>query len=284
GAGQEEGGEGGRLKLCQDLASTLEFLKWSGTMEDGPSRIFLTGGGSSNHGIHEDLARFFLLPVEKVDLADLDGIELSAEVRESWSPAAMNQALALAIYGYRKGLGFNFPLSEKKNNAEHLGKAMKWGAAVCSVALLLIALDSYLDYRYTKLRLDNLKKEINAVFKGAVPDVARIVDPLQQFKVKIAEAKKISAGMGVDGSATVLEIIKDISSLTPQSTELIINGFNLDSDRLVIKGTAKNFDAVDVIKRELAKSKYLRSVQIGSTSLLKQGERVEFDLRMTVQR
>jgi general secretion pathway protein L len=287
GSGGSEGGDDNSLKLCQDLANTLEFLKWGGIMEDGLSRIVLTGGGCNNRGIHESLASFFSLPIEVVDLATLDGIELTAEVTESWDPSVMNQALALAVYGYRKGRGFNFPLAELENKArqEHLSKAMKWGAAVFSLSLLLIALDGYLDYRYSRLRLDNVKKEINAVFKSSVPEVTRIVDPVQQFKVKIAETKKISSGIGgVDGSATVLDILKDISALAPQSTEFLITGFNLDNDRLVIKGTAINFDAVDVIKKELAKSKYLKSVQIGATSFVKQGDKVEFDLRMTAQR
>ncbi|MDP2268339.1 MAG: PilN domain-containing protein, partial [Deltaproteobacteria bacterium] len=206
---------------------------------------------------------------------------------EAWQPAIMNQALALAIHRHTRGQGFNFPLQKLESMARRseFRLALKRGTAVLACAAFLLAMDSYLNYRYARLRLDNLKKEISAVFKGAAPEITRIVNPVQQIKVKIAEARKISAGLGgMEGSATVLDMLKDISALAPPATEFLIAGFNLDDDRLVIKGTVKNFDAVDALKRELAKSKYFTNLQIGATNLVKQGDKVEFDLRMTAQR
>ena len=199
----------------------------------------------------------------------------------------MNQALALAIHRYTRGRGFNFPLRKLESLAARaeLGPILKRAAVVLACALALLALDSYLDYHYSRLRLDNLKKEINGVFKSAAPEVTRIVDPLQQFKVKIVEAKKISAGLGgMEDGATVLDFLKDISVLAPPATEFLITGFSLEEDRLVVKGTVKNFEAVDALKRELAKSRYFTNLQIGATNLIKPSDKVEFDLRMTVQR
>jgi type II secretory pathway component PulL len=261
-------------------------LKWNGSMEDNLDRIMVTGGGSLRLGLKEELARLFSLPVETVDVASIEGVMLSEEM-EVWQPVIMNQALALAIHRPTRGQGFNFPLQKTENVVGQIefNLVLKRGAAVFAGVIFLLAMDSYLDYRYTRLRLDNLKKEINAVFKAAVPEVTRIVDPVQQFKEKIAEAKKISAGLGkMDGGATVLDMIKDISALAPPSTELLITGFNLEEDRLGIKATVKNFDAVEAVKRELAKSKYFTNLQIGATNLVKPGDKVEFDLRMTAQR
>ena len=273
-------------RFCQELANTLEFLKWGGSMEDGLDRIMLTGGGSLQRGLKEELARLFSLPVETVDVASSEAV-LLPEGRETWQPTIMNQALALAIHRPSRGQGFNFPLQKTENIAARteLTLALKRGAAVLACAIFLFSLDSYLDYRYSRLRLDTTKKEISAVFKSAVPEITRIVDPLQQFKVKIAESKKISAGLGsMEGSATVLDMIKDISALAPPDTEFLMSAFNLDDDRIAIKGRVKNFDAVEALKRELAKSKYFTNLQIGSTNLVKPGDKVEFDLRMTARR
>jgi general secretion pathway protein L len=286
GPGDEATGEACR-KLCQELANTMEFLQWGGSMEDGPERIILTGGGSLRRGLKEELARSFSLPVETVDVASSEGVTLPEGIREAWQPVIMNQALALAIHRPTSGQGFNFPLQKSAGmaNRTEFALALKRGAAVLACAVFLLAMDSYLDYRYARQRLDNLKKEISAVFKSAAPEITRIVDPVQQFKVKIAEARKISAGLGgMEGSATVLDLLKDISALAPPATEFLITGFNLDDDRLAIKGTVKNFDAVDALKRELAKSKYFTDLQIGATNLVKQGDKVEFDLRMKAQR
>jgi Tfp pilus assembly PilM family ATPase/Tfp pilus assembly protein PilN len=283
----DEAAGGACRKLCQELANTMEFMQWGGSMEDGPERIILTGGGSLQRSLKEELARSFSLPVETVDVAESEGVTLPEGIREAWQPVIMNQALALAIHRPASGRGFNFPLQKSAgmSNRTEFGLALKRGAGVLACAVFLLAMDSYLDYRYARLRLDNLKKEISAVFKGAAPEITRIVDPVQQFKVKIAEARKISAGLGgMEGSATVLDLLKDISALAPPPTEFLITGFNLDDDRLAIKGTVKNFDAVDALKRELAKSKYFTDLQIGASNLVKQGDKVEFDLRMKAQR
>ncbi|MDP2268358.1 MAG: pilus assembly protein PilM, partial [Deltaproteobacteria bacterium] len=68
-AGQPDGkgreGEAAReacRRFCQELANTLEFLKWGGSMEDGLDRIILTGGGALQRDLQEELARFFSLP------------------------------------------------------------------------------------------------------------------------------------------------------------------------------------------------------------------------------
>ncbi len=274
-------------RFCQDLANTLEFLKWGGSMEEGLARIMLTGGGALRGGLKEEVARYFSLPVETVDVAALEGIQLNDGLRDTWQPALMNQALALAIDKYRKGQGFNFPLSELEDKTQRaqLWPALKWTVPVFAVAVLLLVVDGYLNYRFDRLRLDSLKKEINEIFKGAAPEITRVVDPVQQLKVKIAEGKKVAAGLGVlDGRPTVLNLLKDISLLSPPETEFLISDFNLDGDKLIIKGTAKNFEAVETLKKEFAKSKLLTAVEVGATSLLKQGDKVEFDLRITTQK
>lgn len=276
-----------RLRFMQEVANTLEYLQWGGYMAAGMERILLTGGGALSEGIKEDLARYFSLPVEMVDVAALGGVHLPEPVRKNWQPVIMNQVLALAIERYSKGRGFNFAIQELERQAKRgeLLRMAKWSAGVLAISGLFLVADAYLGYRYDKIHLDNLKKEIKSVFRGAAPEVTRIVDPVQQFKVKIAEMKKISAGVGGAGnSATVLDVLRDISALAPPATEFLMSSFSLDDSRLVIKGTVKNFDAVDALKKELTKSKYLSDLQIGTTSLLKKEDKVEFDLRMTVKR
>lgn len=285
--GGQESAPAACRRFCQQLANTLEYLQWGGSLKEGLSRILLTGGGSLHHGLTESLANGLSVPAGTVDVAMLAEVTLPEEIGKTWRSSLMNQALALAITRYKRGQGFNFALQELEKQARRvgLGRTLKWGVGISTVAAVLLFADAYLGYRYHRHRLDNLKNDIRAVFKAAAPEMTRIVDPVQQFKVKIAETKKISAGLGgVENSATVLDLLKDISNLAPPATEFLMAGFSLDGNRLVIKGTVKNFDAVDTLKKELAKSKYLTGLQIGATSLQKQGDKVEFDLRMTVQR
>ncbi len=111
----------------------------------------------------------------------------------------------------------------------------------------------------------------------------RIVDPVAQLRGKIAEARKLSAGMGDAASApTVLDLLKETRGALP--ADLLLTSFNLDGDAIGLKGEVRDFDAVDTIKKALASSKYFKTVTVGSTAMIKQGSAVEFDLKMTVEK
>ena len=111
----------------------------------------------------------------------------------------------------------------------------------------------------------------------------RIVDPVIQLKGKIAEAKKLAAGIGdATGSATVLDLLKEISALAPP--DLLATSLTLDGDAVGIKGEARNFDAVETVKKTFANSKYVKTVAIGSTNMMKQEKGVEFDLKIILKK
>jgi len=151
--------------------------------------------------------------------------------------------------------------------------------------LVLGATEFYLDYALTKARVARLKGDVNAVFKQNMPDVTRIVEPVQQLKTKIAEAKKATQSLReVTSGVTVLDILRDISVLTPPTAGYIITSFNYDNGQIIIKGEATNFDAVDAIKRELGRSKYFSGVTISSSNTMKQDNKVEFEMRATIRK
>jgi general secretion pathway protein L len=149
--------------------------------------------------------------------------------------------------------------------------------------LILAGIEIGLDDIGARHRLAALKRDVNTEFKKSYPDVTRIVDPVAQLKGKIAEARKLSTGMGDAASAaTVLDLLKEFTGLVP--ADLLLTSFNLDGDVIGLKGETRNFDAVDAIKKALANSKYFKTVTIGSSSMIKQGSAVEFDLKITVKK
>jgi len=151
------------------------------------------------------------------------------------------------------------------------------------VVLLLAGVELGLDDYGDRLRLEALKKEINTEFRKRLPEVKRIVDPVIQLKGKIAEAKKLAAGIGdATGSATVLDLLKEISALAPP--DLLATSLTLDGDAVGIKGEARNFDAVETVKKTFANSKYVKTVAIGSTNMMKQEKGVEFDLKIILKK
>ena len=86
------------------------------------------------------------------------------------------------------------------------------------------------------------------------------------------------------GSGTsVLALLKDISGLIAPDMDIVINHVYYEKAVMIIKGDAGRMDDVTAVKNELEKSKHFKNVSIGSTSLAREGARVNFDLRMEVQ-
>jgi len=272
-------------RFFSELKKTQAFLRGQEGLDEAPARIILTGGGARTPGIAEGLSRLFAVAVEQTNLMASGGFEIDTALRSSWDPVVMDQALALAARPLGKGSGFNFRqrASEAREGYGELRDRLKKGSVVALVILLLAGVELGLDDYGARLRLDALKKEINAEFRKSLPEVTRVVDPVIQLRGKIAEAKKLAAGMGdATGAATVLDLLKEISALAPP--DLLVTSLTLDGDAVGIKGEARNFDAVETVKKTFANSKYVKTVAIGSTNMMKQGTGVEFDLKIILKK
>jgi general secretion pathway protein L len=274
-------------KFFSEVDNTIEFMRLQGRLQDGPERIYVTGGGALYSPFQDALSRHFLAPVEPVDLLAAGKINVDQVVRDHWVPLIMNQTLALAVAGHKRGLGFNLKMrnSKVRKAVAQLKGTLHWAAAILLLFLSLFGMDAYLGYLYNQQRLNGLKAEITTIFKTYNPEVTRIVDPVSQLKGKIMEARKISLGISeTRPGMTVLALLKDISSLTPPATELLVSSLIIEKDMILLKGQAKNFDAVDTLKKELMKSKFFQSVTIGGTNLMEKGDRVEFDIRVALKK
>ncbi|MEA1970471.1 MAG: pilus assembly protein PilM, partial [Thermodesulfobacteriota bacterium] len=184
-------------KFFLEVKNTLEFLKLKEGLEEKPDGIFLTGGGALYQPLRDEMENFFSLPVEMVDVSAAEDIGMEEGITEGLNPMLMNQALALATREAKKGVGFNFARErfKPKRAYEKFRKDFKWVAALALIVLCAFGIDLYMDYNYSRGRLDRLKSEITSVFKKTCPEVTRIVDPVQQLKVKITLAQQSSSGL-----------------------------------------------------------------------------------------
>ena len=197
----------------------------------------------------------------------------------------MDQALALAARPMVKGSGFNFRqlASEARAGYGEFRDRLKKGAMAAVIILILAGVEIGLDDYGARLQLGSLRRDITTEFRKSYPEATRIVDPVAQLRGKIAEARKLSAGMGdAETEMTVLDLLKELSVIAPAN--LLLTAFSLDGDAIGLKGEAPNFDAVDAFKKAFANSKYFKTVTIGSTNMMKQGSGVEFDLKVTLKK
>jgi hypothetical protein len=110
-----------------------------------------------------------------------------------------------------------------------------------------------------------------------------MIDPVSQLKTKLAETEKMYGFHNAGADLNVLDLLKDISGLITPAVDIVITNLSYENDIILLKGDAKNFDAVSAAKVELMKARNFKEVTIGTGSLTKPGGKIEFDMRITLK-
>jgi general secretion pathway protein L len=272
-------------QFCRELKNTVEFMKLNGTLKNDLSHITVTGGGSLNTHLRKEMEDYFGLPVEILDLTQSEHIEIEENLREKYSPSIMNTALAGALGSFNGRKSFNFRQGEfvAKNLRINFKEQLRWAAIIVGTIFFLAVINQFFDYGLQVRHLGIIKKQISAVFKKNYPEAQAMVDPLQQLKTKLAENKKAFGFYEGGLDVPVVDLLKDISSFIPPSLDVVITDFSCENGIALIKGQAKNIDDVSAVKNELIKSRHIKDVTMGSTSLAKEGARVDFNLRIELK-
>jgi len=272
-------------KFCLELKNTIEFMKLNDILQSDLTQITVTGGGCLFPPLKKELENYFALPVETLDLAGSKQIEIEGNLRGKYQPQIMNTALATALRIFNGKTSFNFRQGEfaAKNVRIKFKEQLRWAAIVAGIIFFLAAINQFLDYGMQTQRQDNIKKQISMIFKKNFPEAQAMVDPVQQLKTKLAENKKTFGLYEGARDIPVVDLLKEISSLISTSRDIVITDFSYENTDVSIKGQAKNIDDVSAIKNELAQSRYFKNVAVGSTSLSKQGTKVDFDLRIELR-
>jgi len=269
-------------QFCVSLKSTIEFMLLNETLHSSPAQIMVTGSGALFEPLTEELEKNFRAPVTVLDTNRYGQLEIDKNLRDRYQPSIMNTALSNVKRAFASRKSFNFIQGEftRKNVGFGLKKELRWGAAVLGIIFFMVAVDLILDYQAQAKQADALKSRISQIFQKYYPPPAVMVDPVQQLNTKLAEDKKIYGTGDGNSGVGILEVLKDMSGLISPSLDIQINHFHYENNVVLVKGGAKKIDDVTSVKNDLSKSKYFKNVVINSTSLDKEGARVNFDLRI----
>lgn len=270
-------------QFCISLKSTVEFMLLNKTLHSAPARITVTGGGSQFQPLRDELGKTFT--AELVDYKQAGQLEIDGRIRMSYQPSIMNTALATVKRAFAATKSFNFRQGEfvSRQGLGGLRAQFKWAAIIAAIIILLAVVHQFLDYRLQSAQASRLKNQISLIFKKHYPEAQAVVDPVAQLRNKLADDRK-AYGIGEGGSSvTVLDLLKDVSGYISPSVDMAITHLYYENRVMIIKGEAKKIDDVTAVKNELQKSKYFKNVTIGSTSLARDGSRVNFDMRIELE-
>jgi general secretion pathway protein L len=271
-----------RLKtFCTNVQNTMHAFAWHMKKEIRPEKVYFTGPGVLYPETGDLLKGFLDITAEQVDLRGNRKVRLESDVARVWNPGLMDNALALALRDDRQGQGFNFRkgVFEVGKHYSELKAWIRKAALFLIIILSLLAVDLGTDYYFLKKRYTALDQNIEEVFRKTFPEAKRIVDPVQQMRVKIKEIQN-STHPGMKANQGVLQILKDISQRIPKSTDMNVTRLVVDPETVRMSGDTDTFNAVDTIKNRLEPSAYFSAVTISSANLDRTGKRVQFEIKL----
>ena len=267
--------------FCTNVQNTMHAFAWQIKKEIRPEKIFFTGPGALYPETGDLLKEFLDIPVEQVDLRGNRKVRLESRVARVWNPGLMDNALALALRDDRQGQGFNFRKDafEVRKHYSALKSRIRKASLFLIIILSLLALDLGTDYYLLRKRYTALDQNIKKIFRKTFPEAKRIVDPVQQMRVKIREMQN-STSPGVKANQGILQILRDISQRVPKSTDMNVTRLVVDPETVRMSGDTDTFNAVDTIKNRLEPSAYFSAVTITSANLDRTGKRVQFEIKL----
>ncbi len=269
--------------ICTMVQNTIHSYRWQANENPRPEKVFFTGIGALYPETADLLARFLELPVEKINLRRGKKVGMEMSISRDWNPVLMDGALALAIRDDKTRKGFNLRKDEFEVKKESAGfmKEIRRVAFFVVLLLVFVAADLGIDYYFLGKRYRELDLEIRNVFRQTFPGVKRIIDPVQQMKVRLNEIRSsATSSPGMDSNRKVLDLLKDISIRIPRDLDVHVTRMVIDPDTARISGDTDTFNTVDNIKSNLEPSALYNNVTISSANLDRSGNRVKFEVRL----
>jgi len=198
----------------------------------------------------------------------------------------LTSALSLGAQKEKSRVTFNF-CKDGFAPVDSMAKYRVMGKAlVLFFIVALIASATYLVYNngIMQKERDDLVADIHNVFTNTMPEVKRIVDPVQQLQVAINSAK---ASSGEDGGARLpfpaLHVLRELSVRIPVSLDVRLKRFVYEAKGLRLIGITDTFNTVDSVKKSLEQSPDITSVTISSTNMNPKDNKIRFELKVGME-
>jgi type II secretory pathway component PulL len=271
--------------LCGNIRRTLYALEKILGLDFEPDGGFITGCGIDDLGFDKDMEQALGFPIERVNLLQFADILKQQPPPPSWIPFLMDNALSLALMEIEGTKGFNFrkgPFALKKFWEENKKNLIQTGVFFV-LALLLGWFNVFLDSYFMEKRLARLNHQITGIFTSTFPEVKKIVDPVEQMKQKMQEARKNALLPGdTEKQIRAIDILNTISSAIPKDMDVILTRFVMGSESINISGDTDSFNSVDNLKSKLEQADIFKKIIISAANIDKSDKRVRFKLKVNL--
>jgi general secretion pathway protein L len=270
-------------ELCTQIKRTLLAFEDIYPHDYEPEIFFISGSGCDSLDWEQEIAHNLEIPVGKADLTQNKIIKAIQNQGQISEPDKMNNSLALAYLELAGLKGLNFrqgPFERKKQWVIHR-KSILTSSLVALLVFILAFSNILLDTYLLGKKVTRLNREIEDIFTATLPDVKRIVDPLQQMQVKIQDARQNLLLPSQTGkNIRTIDILDELSTGIPEKTDVELTRVVISRENILLSGNTDTFNSVDDIQNRLEKSPVFRKVTISSANMEKSGNRINFKLKV----
>lgn len=268
------------------IKNILQFLSAFESFYDfdfDPSVVCISGTGIDSELFGQGIERLMNVSIKPINIFNEvhQNTTLAGEI--GFSPDQFNNALSLAMTEISGIDMINFYGERsifRKYWEEYKNDSIKTGFIVAFVFIGFM-FNLLLEAHYLDRSIRQLNQQITSIFQSTFPNVTKIVDPIQQMRQMIQEAKgKNSYADEIEDIKPNIDILNDISQLIPEPINVVITQFVRGEDNILISGDTDTFNAVDEIKGKLEKSKYFKNITINSANMDATSNRVQFKLKI----
>jgi general secretion pathway protein L len=244
--------------------------------------LCLIGDETEHAELAPQLSSQLGVKVRNYQLSDQSLIKIDSSVVRAYRFRQMDLVLALALKLKAKNGTFNFRKDEfkKRKSTPELRTIFLRAGVPLAVTIALIVFYFGYDYKKLRDRHDATRQQVVQVFNETLPEVKRIVNPVQQLQVRINEIRKTYSGRESGTGHTVIALLTEISARIPTSYHVVVKRMVADSDVVRIKAVTKDFNTVDNVQKELEKSSYFQTVTISAANQSPKKEEVSFELKL----
>lgn len=244
--------------------------------------LCLIGDETEHAELAPQLSSQLGVKVRNYQLSDQSLIKIDSSVVRAYRFRQMDLVLALALKLKAKNGTFNFRKDEfkKRKSTPELRTIFLRAGVPLAVTIALIVFYFGYDYKKLRDRHDATRQQVVQVFNETLPEVTRVVNPVQQLQVRINEIRKTYSGRESGTGHTVIALLTEISARIPTSYHVVVKRMVADSDVVRIKAVTKDFNTVDNVQKELEKSSYFQTVTISAANQSPKKEEVSFELKL----
>lgn len=209
-------------------------------------------------------------------------LKLPPNLRLQYKNESMAEVLALALnYSRDKDTLFNFRTGffATRNSQWYRGKIAYSLSAALLLGIAITTIWAWTDFTKMSATKEQLQQEILQTFSETLPEVQKIVNPVQQLQVQVDLLQSVPGNTGEQTAPqSIMNMLAQLSSSVSEQYTVHLTRIIADEVNIRIKGIAKDFNTVDNIQKDLKQSGFFSDVAISSANLNTQEDDVQFEL------